>query len=49
MFFVPINAEQYPLRKTKETDVVLLFNSNLVGYAGEEADDNTHCLEFFRL
>lgn len=46
MFFLPINAEQYPLRKTKETDVVLLFNSNLVGYAGEEADDNTHCLSF---
>jgi len=22
MFFVPINAEQYPLRKTKETDII---------------------------
>lgn len=29
--------------------IVLLFNSYLVGYAGEEADDNTHCLSFFRL
>lgn len=43
------HAEKYSFRKTKEMDVVLLFNSYLVGYVGEEADDNTHCLSFFRL
>lgn len=43
------NLEFMPhLQNKQKNNVVLLFNSNLVKSAREEADDNTWLYEFFR-